>query len=129
MTTRVDRLKAYRAAAMETVPVIGVDDCAPWVAKWIEQETGVRVGFFYSDRQAGIAAVEQAGGLVALLDPLMKQFEETLEPKPGDVGVVNTGTKEMAAIFCGHDHVLIRGEPKGVYHIRARGFLKAWALP
>lgn len=127
--SRVERLRAYIEAA-SAPPIIGKDDCGPWVATWITQETGIVVPLpVYSTREEGDALVAAAGGMVEFVKPFVAGLRQTFEPKAGDVGIIALSKRDVAAIFCGHDYVAIRGERDHAFKLRAREFVKAWALP
>lgn len=129
--SRSDLLRSHIEAA-KGPPVIGVDDCGPWVAAWVRLVTGKDVAFpAYSTREQGHAMAAAAGGLVAFVDPLMVAagLHETVYPQVGDVCVIGLADRETAAIFCGSDHVIVRGELAGANFLRRRNVLKAWSLP
>lgn len=126
----IERLRAHVAGA-QGIPVIAKDDCGPWVASWIEQETQKRVNFpVYRTKEEAYALAEQAGGLVNLIVPLMASIPlwETKSPLAGDVGVVRLSDRDTCGIFCGNDFIAIRGENRGVFYLRPKTILKAWSL-
>lgn len=129
--TRADRLRAHiEAAAGE--PVIGVDDCGPWVARWIELETGRPLAFpLYTTRDQGYDLARRAGGLVELVSPMMVEagLWQSGVPQLGDVGIVRLSDRDTAVIFCGNGLAAIRDERCGVRYMRPRTILRAWSLP
>lgn len=132
MTNRADRLRSYIAAAKNTV--VGVDDCGPWVARWIARECDRPVCFpDYQTREEGYEIMRAAGGLTRLAQTMVAAIPlwETTSPVLGDVGIVMLRGRETAAILCGNGVTAIRGEKLGVIYFQPRGpaLIKAWALP
>lgn len=125
-------LREYVDAIASKVPDIGIDDCGPWVARWIEIACGISIEFpHYSTRDEGYAIAERAGGLVGLVAPLMASagLYETATPRLGDVGIVRFPHADVAAIFCLEGMVVLRHEVGG-YKLRQRpNVIRAWALP
>ena len=131
MTERAERLRAHIDAA-QGAPVIGADDCGPWVASWIERETGKRLIFPpYKDSEQAYAMAAEAGGMVEFVSPMMSAIGlwETSIPELGDVGIIRLSDRDTAAIFCGNGVVVIRDERLGSRYMQVRGFLKAWSVP
>lgn len=133
MTDRMARLKAH-VEACSGPPVIGVDDCGPWVARWIEIETGKKVDFpKYATPQEAYALAAAVGGLVNLVEPLLANIPlwriET--PVYGDVGIIRLSDRETAAIFLDNGLAAVRGERGKVFffHPRPASILRAWELP
>lgn len=128
MTTRAERLKAFIDATPLT-PTIGVDDCGPWVARWIEQETGRRVEFpVYATREEGYALVREVGGLVQFVTPLL-HLPETYAPELGDVAVIALSDRDTAVIFATDGIAAVRGERRGVFYLRPKTVLRTWKVP
>ncbi len=126
--SRRDRLRAY-VEASQGEPVIGKDDCGPWVANWISQETGIQIEFpAYSERVDGYAMAAKAGGFVKFVAPLMSDFYTTVAPALGDVGIIKLSDRETAVIFGTDGIALLRGERRGVLPLRPSKILRAWAL-
>lgn len=127
--TRAQRLQAYIDAA-DGPPTIGVDDCAPWAARWIEQETGRQLGFArYSTRDEGYAILDAAGGLANYAAGLLSWLPIAFAPKLGDVAILQFSDKEVAGIFANAGMVAIRGEHRGVFYMKPRSVVRAWSLP
>lgn len=132
MTGREESLRAFCEGAAEAAPVIGFDDCGPWVARWIEKETGLVLSFpAYTGRDEGYAMAAAAGGLAALVAPLMAAIGlyETCAPQFGDVAVIALRERDTAGIVSHGGNVVIRGERRGVMFLNTRRIVKAWALP
>jgi hypothetical protein len=134
--SRAERLQAYIDATPDR-PTVGVDDCGPWVARWVEQEIGRPIGFpVYKTRAQGYALAEQAGGLAQLAGELLLAARVSSGLTPfyaaavGDVAVIALSDRETAAIVCAGGIMAVRGERRGVTFLQPRQdtILKAWNL-
>lgn len=130
--TRADLLREHVAEVAEKTPIIGIDDCAPWVAQWIEKASGRRIIVpAYMTSEEGYSTAAAAGGLVQLVEPLLAAAGLWTTPAPvlGDVGIIRLSDRDTAVIFCSNGLALVRDERKGARYIRPANVLKAWALP
>jgi hypothetical protein len=134
VTDRRELLREFIEAS-QGAPVIGVDDCGPWVAKWVGIVTGKSVQMpAYRTREEGFALADAAGGLVNLIDTLLAAIgvmpkPEWVEANVGDIGVIAFSDREVPVIYTGMGHVALRDERMGVRYLRARHVVKAWSLP
>lgn len=104
MSTRAQRLSAYLSDAARRPFVWGAFDCCILIADWVALERGddpMRSLRGAYDSEAGaLALVEQAGGLLALVDDLAGRagLSRTDAPEPGDIGIVMSRDVAAAAI-------------------------------
>lgn len=131
--SRAERLQAYIDATSGR-PIIGTDDCGPWVMRWVSAETNENIKLpSYKTRDAGYAIARKAGGLVKLADQLFSPFAIERcwsEPELGDVAVVKLSDRETAAIFCAGGIVALRGERSGVMFLKPKQehILRTWSI-
>lgn len=96
-------LRRWLAEGMDAPWVWGKSDCTIWVADWCALHFGHDPAASFRgayDDQAGaerlIAAV-----LADTIAPFMPPMRATLEPAPGDVGVIDIRGRQVAAIWTG----------------------------
>lgn len=82
----------------------GVNDCCLWACDWVRLQTGrdPMAGWRgrYSTRLGALRRISRAGGMVAAVRAEMAAcgLPETIEPHPGDVGLVETSPGPALAI-------------------------------
>lgn len=99
-----DLLAAFLRASLREPFVWGERDCALWAANWILERRGIDPAASLRGRYGtalGCARIAKAHGGIAghaasLLDAA--GFAETTDPKPGDVGVIETPVGQAVVI-------------------------------
>lgn len=112
--SRADRLMAYIEAELGKPVAWGRDgsDCSSWAARWVERETGKRLGLpAYRDEAEARALMAEAGGLVNLWNDVLGRagLFPTVEPGIGDVGVLRMLRGQSGCIFGANGTAFVRG--------------------
>lgn len=91
-----EELTAYLRSALSLIFDFGECDCALWAANWIVQRRGIDpaapIRGRYKTRLGCMRLATRNGGFVAFTRTLLGAagLSETDDPKPGDVGVIET---------------------------------------
>lgn len=96
-------LSAYLTRATTLPWVWGRSDCTIWVADWCVLRFGFDPAAGFRGRYHDRAGAERliAAGLARTIAPCMTPLRVTRHPHPGDVGIINVGGREVAAICTG----------------------------
>ena len=96
-------LSAYLTRATTLPWVWGRSDCTIWVADWCLLRFGFDPAAGFRGRYDDRAGAERliAAGLARTIAPCMTPLRETREPHPGDVGIIEIGGRQVAAIRTG----------------------------
>lgn len=133
---RGDRLRAYCDGFAGKPIEWGVDDCSPFAAQWLANETGRHVPIpDYDSREGARAIIEAEGGLPAIWERMaagagLVECAE-LPPPVGSVGLIQTRLRgPVGGVFLFGGIFLWRHE-SGVRIMPARPntIIKAWLAP
>lgn len=99
------RLRRFLRASLSTRFVWGERDCGLWACDWVKEARGVDPGADvrgkYANRFGYLRFAYNAGGLPELVRAKFTAsgLRETIDPKPGDVGVIPTPLGPAVAIM------------------------------
>lgn len=99
----VEGLTAYVSRTMALPWSWGRQDCTMWVADWCRERWGRDPALAFRDRYSTEAEADAltAQGLVATISPFLSWLRVTEAPEDGDIGVIEVGGRETAAIRFG----------------------------
>lgn len=133
-TTRAERLQAFMQRYEATPTTWGADDCSASAAKWLEEETGIRVDFpVYATQDEGLAIKRGAGGLLPIwqerLDAV-RVHERYGEPQLGDIGIIDTRLYGQIGFIALQASIIAVRRADAGWHFMGpiRKFVKVWAV-
>lgn len=111
----------------------GVDDCSTLPAQWVAEITGREFDWpFYDTREGAARIIDEAGGLVAVWQPIARQLgliERHDTPEIGDIGIIETSQGPVGGIWL-HGQTFIWRADQGVrvLGVRSHRIVKCWQV-
>jgi hypothetical protein len=109
----------------------GVDDCTAWAAKWAELSTGKSIQLpDYSNQEQAHEIIDNAGGLVELIEEYLGFAQIYGEPTIGDIAVIETGRSGLVTVLMLQNGVAAWRADQGVrlFSVRQRHIKAYWKL-
>lgn len=108
--------------------VWGDDDCTAWAAKWSEVATGNPIKLpDYNCREQANQIIDDAGGLVELINNYLGFSEVFGDPSIGDIAVIETERSGLVTVIVLNNGVAAWRGDKGVRLFRVRPrYIKAY---
>lgn len=101
--------------------VWGDDDCTAWAAKWVEIATGNRIELPpYQTQKQAHDIIDQAGGLVELVNQYLGFSYEYGEPELGDIAVIETARSGLVTVIMLQNYAAVWRGNTGVKAFRVR---------
>lgn len=127
-----DLLTDFLRAAARRPFIWGRDDCAQFVAAWVEARRGANpgAGWCYRSPIGAARILKRRGGMAAHFDGCLTPLGivRTDAPKRGDIAIVDTEQGEIAGIVLGASIACLRGPGIIVRHRSTAPLVAAWSI-
>lgn len=124
----IQKLEDFINAYNEKDVVWGEDDCTAWAAKWVEIATGNQIELPpYQTQEQAHEIINEAGGLVELVNQYLGFLYEYGEPELGDIAVIETARSGLVTVIMLQNFAAVWRGDTGVKAFRVRpSFIKAY---
>lgn len=124
----IKKLEDFINAYNEKDVVWGEDDCTAWAAKWVEIATSKRIELPpYQTQEQAHEIINEAGGLVELVNQYLGFSYKYGEPELGDIAVIETARSGLVTVIMLQNFAAVWRGDTGVKAFRVRpSFIKAY---